>query len=242
MKNQLLNKNIFKVFSVLILFASIFYIATSPIVSYSIGNIFFGEVPSLYNVNLAQKFYKNAAYPIWGSTPEFAHYQLSRTYFITGFFKRSIEEAQKELLLYPDNARTYYIIGLTYGYMGKEEDAIEAFSKFIEEYPMSWAARNDKAWLQFRIGDIEGALTTIAPVSENLNPWVQNTYGVILLNLGREEEARQAFINAGNNVELMSVGDWGAAYPGNDPRIYQSGLDAMKNSANSNLQLLDSGI
>lgn len=213
-------------------------LTASPRLNYTLGNIFFGQMPELYNINLAQFFFKQAAYPRLGQAPEFAHYQLSRTYFIEGFFRLAVTEAENEIKLYPENARTYYILGLTYGYMNKEEEAIVAFSKFIEAYPDSWAARNDMAWLQFRIGDIEGALATIEPVSGNVNPWVQNTYGTILLNLGRTAEAEAAFFNAKQNANLISGEYWGAAYPGNDPRIYDEGLNSMKESIDSNLELV----
>lgn len=209
-----------------------------PSLHYRAGNIFFGEKPALYNVQTAQLLFKLAAYPLLAQAPEFAHYQLSRTYFIVGQFDLAVEEAKKELELYPDNKRTYYILGLTYGYMNREEEAIVAFSSFIEAYPTSWAARNDKAWLQFRIGDVNGALATIEPVAELRNPWIQNTKGTLLLNSGSLEEAEQSFKLASEIVKSMSEEEWGMAYPGNDPRIYATGLSAMRTSIAANLSLV----
>lgn len=209
-----------------------------PQTHYKLGSVFFGEVPKLYNINLAQYFYLYSAYPLIGKAPEFSHYQLSRTYFIKGDLRTALKEAKKELELYPDNLRTYYILGLTLGYMHQEEKAIEAFSKFIEAYPNSWAARNDKAWLQFRVGDIEGALVTIEPVSNIVNPWIQNTYGTLLMNNGNYTEANNAFVLASEIVYQMTEESWGKAYPGNDPKIYEVGLQGMKNSINDNLQLV----
>ena len=37
----------------------------------------------------------------------------------------------------------------------------------------------------------------------------------------------------------MTEEAWGKAYPGNDPRIYKTGLQAMKLSVESNLKLLE---
>lgn len=213
------------------------YAASLPSTVYKLGNVFFGEYPKLYNVGLAQKLFTYASYPFHGAAPQFAHYQLSRTNFIQGKFDSSIAEALKELEYYPENKRTYYILGLTYGYVDKEEEAIEAFSKFIEYNPGSWAARNDKAWLQFRIGDIDGALETIEPVKEIQNPWVQNTYGTLLLNKRKYEEAEKVFLLAKNLVQNMTEQEWGVAYPGNDPRVYAAGLSGMKKSINQNLEL-----
>lgn len=211
----------------------------SPSINYKIGNIFFGKIPKLYNLTLANFFFVESAYPIFGNAYPYAHYQLSRTYFIKGRLDTALSEAEKELKLYPENTRTYYILGLTYGYMNREKEAIEAFSKFIELYPDTWAGRNDKAWLQFRIGDIDGALETIKPMANLENPWIQNTYGTILMNKKRYKEARTAFNLAKKLADNMTESSWGYAYPGNDPRIYWTGLMAMKNSIENNLKLLE---
>lgn len=215
---------------------------SSPI-TYKIGNIFFGGVSKLYNVNLANFFFKHSAYPLFGKSAPYAHHQLSRTYFIQGKLGLAMDEAKKELEVYPNHLATYYIIGLTYGYMNLEKEAIDAFSKYIKYNPTAWAPRNDKAWLQFRIGDIDGAIETIAPIatSTNLNnPWVQNTYGTLLMNKKRYKEAREAFLRARETTSTMTESVWGYAYPGNDPRIYGMGLNAMKKSIEDNLKSLDS--
>ncbi len=209
-------------------------------VSLEIGNSFFGKIPKLYNTTLAQFFFKNSAYPFFGKAEPYAHYQLSRTYFIQGKLEASLLEANKELELFPENKRTHYILGLTYGYMNQEDKAIEEFGKFIEWKPDTWAARNDKAWLEFRVGDIDAALATIEPVAHlKGNPWVQNTYGVLLMNKLRYPEARAAFENAQSVANKMSEKNWGMAYPGNDPRIYNTGLSAMKLSIANNIRLID---
>jgi tetratricopeptide (TPR) repeat protein len=224
-----------------ILAIAVLFAFLTPWTSQAIGNVLFGQVPSLYNVNLAQFFFSQSSYPIVGKAAPYAHYQLSRTYFIKGSFVSAAAEAQKELDLYPDHVRTYYILGLTYGYLHEEEQAIDAFSKFIESSPMSWAARNDKAWLQFRIGDIDGALATIQPVAHDTeNAWVQNTYGALLMNKKRYAEAKKAFTYAKIASDKMDPSDWGKNYPGNDPRVYETGLDGMKLSIDNNLKLIAS--
>ncbi len=211
-----------------------------PSVHRKVGDIFFGSVPVLYNVTFAQFFYTYATNPLIGTSAPYAHHQLSRTYFIQGKFTPALEQAQKELEEYPNHWNTYYIIGLTLGYMDREEEAVEAFGKFIEHKPESWAARNDRAWLQFRIGDIDGALATLEPVvTLTTNPWIQNTYGTILLNKKRYTEAKQAFEYARISADLLTEDLWGNAYPGNDPRVYSVGLEAMRTSIKENLRLID---
>lgn len=215
------------------------YVLVSASLHFRIGNIFFGQVPSLYNVALAEFFFNRATNPIVGDVPPYAYHQLSRTHFIQGALNHALFEANRELEMYPDHGSTYYIIGLTLGYLNREEEAIEAFGKYIAYNPESWAARNDRAWLQFRIGDIDGALETIQPVAIYLdNPWIQNTYGTLLLNQKRYAEAEIAFLNAKNIADQMTEESWGRAYPGNDPRIYELGLNAMRASIDENLEIL----
>lgn len=227
--------NIIKISVVVI----ISYLLLSPINHLRLGNVFFGNYESLYNIKFSRLFFTYASYPIIGKPPIYAHYQLSRTYFIEGDLKTALSEVKKELEFYPENMRAYYMLGLTLGYMNKEEEAIDAFSKFIEWNPTSWAARNDKAWLQFRIGDISGAIETIKPVIDKKdNPWVQNTYGTLLMNKKNYSEAKNAFLNAKQSLEKLGEGHWGQAYPGNDPRIYSIGLDSMKKSIEENILLL----
>lgn len=212
-----------------------------PAFSFSLGNVFFGDVGPLYNVQLAQFLFKQAAYPALSqSSVPYAHYQLSRTKFISGDFFAALDEARTELRLYPEHTGTYYILGLTYGYMNRNHEAIDAFSRYIETHPNTWAGRNDKAWLQFRIGDMAGALETVEPVvaSYPRTPWIQNTYCALLINQDRLAEAEIACNNAREIIQGMSDKDWGYAYPGNDPAIYGVGLEQMRQSIEQNLELL----
>lgn len=229
---------------VLIVVLAIYIIINIPVFFVNAGNIFFGNIQKLYNVSLAQNLYlygKMYSEVTTTKPAPFLYHQLSRTYFIQGDAYTSLAYAYKEIETYPNHIDTYYIIGLTYAYMNnKEKEAIEAFSKYIEAYPKSWAPRNDKAWLQFRTGDIQGALDTIQPVAETHanNPWVQNTYCVLLINIGKYKEALQSCSLAQSAVSTITPEAWGRAYPGNDPRIYSTGISAMKQSVNQNIELL----
>lgn len=216
-------------------------IFSMPTLSFSLGNVFFGGIQPLYNVQLAQLLYESSASPVFFKfPPRYAHHQLSRTYFIQGDLQDALDEAKKELELYPNDTSTYYILGLTYGYMNRSYEAIDAFSAYIETHPDTWAGRNDKAWLQFRVGDIDGALATIEPVARNFRytVWVQNTYCALLIEKERFTDAREACSYAKEAVDKMTEKDWGHAYPGNDPRIYGTGLQAMKTSIEQNLELI----
>lgn len=212
-----------------------------PSLSFTLGNVFFGGVKSLYNVQVAQLFYASSAYPLFSKLPpRYAHHQLSRTYFIQGHLDSALSEAKKELETYPDDTATYYILGLTYGYMNRLYEAIDSFSTYIETHPDTWAGRNDKAWLQFRLGDIDGALQTIEPIAGDFKytVWVQNTYCALLINKKRFVDAEKACNYAKTAIEKMTENDWGHAYPGNDPRVYTTGLQAMRTSIEQNIELV----
>lgn len=226
----------------LILAIAVLVGAAFPRFIFHTGNVFFGDVPVLYNLNFAHFFFKHAAYPLLRREPApYAHYQLSRTYFIRGELFSALDEAKAELSAYPNHSGTYYILGLTYGYMNRNHEAIDAFSQYIETHPGTWAGRNDKAWLQFRIGDIDGALATMEPISENFpyTPWVQNTLCALLLNKeDRHADAEKACLRARDSIDKMTASDWGRAYPGNHPQIYENGLQSMRKSVEQNLVIL----
>lgn len=234
-------KNVGKIFVGIIILVTL-AIFLIPSFSFALGNVFFGGFKPLYNVKLAHFLYKQSAYPLLSiAPPRYTHHQLSRTYFIQGSMYNALDEAEVELKIYPDDTATYYILGLTLGYLDRTYDAIDAFSRYIETHPGTWAGRNDKAWLQFQVGDIDGALQTIEPIAENFRytVWVQNTYCALLMNKERYAEARTACGNAKKAVDKMTEKDWGHAYPGNDPRIYGTGLQAMKASIEKNIELIE---
>ena len=238
---RFLFKNIWQLLFIFILFFFLM-IFLSPSLSFALGNIFFGNIKPLYNIRLAQLLYIQSTHPLFPVLPpRAAHYQLSRTYFIQGKLSDALNEAKIELEKYPDNTKAYYIIGLTYGYMNRNYDAIDAFSHYIETNPDTWAGRNDKAWIQFRIGDIDGAFETMQPVVNKFKstPWVQNTYCVLLINKEQFDEAKKVCSSAREMIDKMNKQDWGHAYPGNDPEVYSIGLEAMKSSIRNNEALAE---
>lgn len=208
-----------------------------------IAESFFGGITPLYNPTLARFFYNQSLLfdKVDGKPEPYIYYQLARIDFIEGHLDNAIDKLHKELEIFPTNNHTYYILGLTLGYMNKEKEAIEAFTKYIDTHPETWAGRNDKAWLQFRIGDIDGAMQTIIPAYNKHpnNPWVLNTYGVILMNKKRYKDAQEVLARGSLVASKLTNDSWGEAYPGNDPRIYGAGLGAMRRSFQDNLQLVN---
>lgn len=212
----------------------------------AVGNMLFGESVgpfTIYQPTLAEYFLLQSNET--GSQPlKWANYQLARLAFVRGDYTRAIHYSNEELRLYPSNCRTHYIRGLVYGYMDKLDLAIDDFEIFNTSCVRdSWAGHNDLAWFYFRKGDLQKALAIVELViykdTNSLNPWLQNTYGTILLNLGRHDEARDALLKARYLADNLTEEEWGKSYPGNDPRIYGEGLNSMRKIIEKNLLLLE---
>lgn len=203
----------------------------------TIGNSFFGD-GRIYD---QKKAYENFSAVIRKDPSRVeAHYQLGRIYFINGQFESAITEIQTVLHLDPDFKKAYYMYGLVSGYKGDLDQAIWGFSEFIARDGFNWAGYNDLAWIHFKQGDYEKtkviALRGLAHAPDN--PWLQNTYGTALLNLGDPGQARTVFMTALATCEEMRPEDWGGAYPGNDPILYDRGLNEMCMTIRKNLSLL----
>jgi tetratricopeptide (TPR) repeat protein len=210
---------------------------SDPGLYFSLGNYYFGE-GDVYDLRKAHKHFKktleiNEQYP-W------ANYQLSRVYFIQGDQVNALTYINKELLYHPENKRSYYIRGLIYGYTGKLSDAVSDFKTFLEWKPTSWAGHNDLAWIYFQQGDFDNALDTAVSGLKHApgNPWLLNSVGVSLKNLGDEESALAAFQKAKLSMETVTPEHWGKAYPGNDPDFYERGRGNMRQTIENNIHLI----
>lgn len=223
-------------------FSTIFYTYRERYnIYYIIGNrAFGGEIMNqkVYNLDIAEFFLIKANEK---KNPElWTNYQLSRINFIRGNLIQAIYFANEELRLYPNNCRTHYIRGLAYGYAEDLDNAISDFEIFNKCFPNSWAGHNDLAWFWFKKGDTKKVIQIIEKVKDfNMgSAWVQNTYGVALMNEGRYNEAEKALLSAKQNSANMTEEDWGKSYPGNNPLIYKKGLTKLRESIDSNLRIL----
>ncbi len=210
-----------------------------------LGDLAFGgKIFSIrfYNTKIAEAFYTKATN--LETAPRWSNYQLSRVNFINGKQRDAVKYADKELELYPESCRTNYVRGLAYAYDDKLDEAIQNFKAFNICFPDSWAGHNDLAWFYFRRGDYENAKKTLEQVINKYptNPWIQNSYGVALMNSGDFARAVYAFRAAEKVAYAMTEEDWGKSYPGNDEDIYGEGLEAMRKTIKGNMSLLESKI
>lgn len=204
-----------------------------------IGNYYFGG--GAYDLGKAEYYLRQSL----AIDPRIAgaHYQIARIHFIRGEFSSALDEINKELELYPDFKRSYYVRGLIYGYNRQFKEAEADFKEFLTWKPESWAGNNDLAWIYFQEGKYAEARDAVRAGLKTApdNPWLLNSLGVALLNIGDKAGAKEAFIRALAVLGSLSEADWGAAYPGNDPGVYAKGLSQMRASLEANLKLLDGG-
>ncbi|OGF82703.1 hypothetical protein A3B18_00285 [Candidatus Giovannonibacteria bacterium RIFCSPLOWO2_01_FULL_46_13] len=202
-----------------------------------IGNYYFGQ--GAYNLDKAQKGFKEATRIepkiLWG------HYQLARIYFVKGEYDEALLEINKELEANPENLRSLYVRGLINAYADKLPEAENDFRRFIAWAPKGWAGYNDLAWILAKQGKYQeaknillAALSEIPRASDN--PWILNSLGVAELNLKEYKNARGTFEKTKISLEKLSLKDWQAAYPGNNPEESASGLEDFKKAVDENLK------
>ena len=203
---------------------------------FAIGNYYFSG--GAYDLKKAEASFKKAV-EINEKIPG-VHYQLARIYFLEGNFNDAIFEIGKEISLNPNFKKSYYIKGLILGYRGNFDGAIENLKKFQSFDSFNWAGWNDLSWAYFQKGDYKNAKNTAEEGLKRAegNPWLLNSLGVTLMNLGDKNGAKDAFTEALSALTAMTPEDWGRAYPGNDPKIYKIGLEKTKESIEFNLNLL----
>jgi len=209
----------------------------NPVLLRDIGNFYFSS--EHYDIQKAEKYFKEAIEV--DVTIPLVHYQLARVHFINGEFIPAIKEIDKEIELYPNYKRSFYVRGLVYGYLDNFDRAASDFQTFLEAYPNSWAGHNDLSWIYFKKGDFISARDVAQKGLQHYpdNPWLLNSLGIALLNLEQGEEAKRVFEESLKHFENLDTGSWGRAYPGNNPKIYSEGLHQTKDSVMFNMSLLE---
>lgn len=246
-------------FLVLIFALAVFFIIDRQIIDaqkpdiedpFLLGQYYFNANGSgVYDLAKARQYYMQAIEKDPRGNQN-AWYQLGRIDFLEGNFLSALYKFDKQLEYFgEENPSVHYMIGLTYGYMAKRsgkpehwQKGEESFSRFIELVPSAPWSRVDLAWIYFAQGRYEEMLPLLeeALPAEADNPWVQNMYGLALLNTGRREEARTHFEIAKEHAAELTVEDWGKTYPGNDPQIWGEGLEEFRSVIDVNLELAGS--
>lgn len=213
-----------------------FFLNPDVSLAMAIGNYYFNG--GAYDLGQAARAYKKAL--ATDPNVRLAHYQLARIHFLQSDFFQALSEINKELELHPELPNIYYVRGLIQGYARNFSEAEADFLEFIKRHERPWAAYNDLAWIYFQQGrffDVKEAALRGLQI-EPRSPWLLTSLGVALLNLNEKQEARKVLLAALGEAERLTPEEWGRAYPGNDPRIYAQGLEAMRGAIRKNLELV----
>ncbi len=178
---------------------------------------------------------------------ELAWYQLGRVMFIQGRLPEAVSYFKTQQEYFGEKIpNVHYMLGLTYGFLGKETGipmywylGEEHFLKFIAYKPQSPWAHVDLAWIYFSQGKYDDMLATVRavlPLHEQ-NPWIQNMYGLALMNTGKYDDAYTAFSKAEDLATDVSLEEWGRSYPGNDPALWGAGYESFVESISKNKAL-----
>jgi tetratricopeptide (TPR) repeat protein len=224
-------------------------VAALPATAFERGEYYFnsGDDPDgAYDLDLARTYYEQAIREAPQGN-ERAWYQLGRIEFLEGDFDAAIRDFDKQKEYFGDDVfEVNYMLGLTYAYKAQRtknasdwQRAEAAFNAFLEGEPQSPWAHTDLAWVYFSQGRYEEMVPLVTDgLSYNPNsPWLHNMLGLALLNTGHRDAARDQFEAAKKYADMLTVEDWGSAYPGNNPDDWPTGLASFQQAIDTNLAL-----
>ncbi len=199
-----------------------------------------------YDLEKAEYYFKKAIEEDPASNP-LLWYQAGRVDFINGNFNEALLKFDTQIQYFGDQVpNVYYMIGLTNGfkarttgYEGDWKKAEEGFQKSITFFRGAPWPYVDLAWIYFS----QGKYTDMKPLLEEAftydsnNAWLLNMYGLALLNTGDRMMAHEYFLFAQEQAEKLTVKDWSKSYPGNDPRLWDLGLQEFKSLIAKNVTL-----
>ncbi|OGF70159.1 hypothetical protein A3H65_02290 [Candidatus Giovannonibacteria bacterium RIFCSPLOWO2_02_FULL_45_14] len=203
-----------------------------------IGNYYFNG-PGGYDLDRAEAGFNKAiaidSKILWG------HYQLARIYFVKGEKNKALSEINRELEANPENLRALYVRGLIYGYMDDLRRAEDDFRRFTLWSPEEWAGYNDLAWILAKEGKYDEAVEVLMGALDKVpraekNPWIWNSLGVAQLNLKNYSAAKSSFLKAKEAADAMTLKEWQAAYPGNNPTESEKAFLDFKLAIEKNIE------
>ena len=149
-----------------------------------------------------EEFQKAAA---GGDSLPFLHFELGVTYWRMEKLDQALQELHKDIELEPEIGYNYEQLGRVYLQLGREQEAESAFLEALKREPRLPTALVELAKIHLRKGDLQAA-SREAESAVKLAPKNHNAHfvtGQVLQKLGRTEEARAEFAEAGN---IMAAG------------------------------------
>ena len=199
-----------------------------------------------YDLVSARHYFEEAA-RLNPKVSEELWYQYGRIDFVEGKLDDALDKFQTQMEYFGEDVpNVQYMKGLTYGYKAKASNnpddwrqAELGFINFIPYVPEAPWPRVDLAWLFF----LQGKYEEMKPVLEEGllarpdNAWLNNMYGLSLLNTGDKKNALVYFVKAEEAALVMTVEEWGRAYPGNDQKLWGDSLEEFRKTIKENIAL-----
>lgn len=194
----------------------------------------------LYDVDKAE-WYLKQSYDMNPDLPYLNH-ELGRIAFLRGDFDVALAHLDREIELHGETLpNTFYVRGLIQGFRGDYDAAAVDYAVYLKHDPSNWAAINDYAWVLLKSQRYDDALVQLkrgVMLFPN-NPWLLNSASIAYYELGKYESAYTSAVRAAHFADMVTVEEWLTAYPGNDPRIAEKGIDELQRSIQENMHMSD---
>ena len=194
-----------------------------------------------YDLPRAARYFEKAA-ALDPSYP-YVYHQLARVEFLEGDLALALLYINRQIRQHGDSApNSFYMRGLIRGYIGQYGRAALDYAHYLEFDPGNWAAINDYAWVLLKAGKHEQARVAIEKGLADFpdNVWLLNSYATALFEEGRKEDARAVLEKATAHLDSLTHEAWLVAYPGNDPKLAEQGIDALRASIADNMHRIES--
>ena len=207
-----------------------YVVAPSAERAYHYGSRHFDAVyPSFYDIERAEYFFEETRKR--DSSHIYVHHQLARIAFLRGDFEEALTLVETQIALHGESVpSSFYVGGLILGFMERYAEAAESFEAYLEHAPNNWAAVNDYAWVLLKDARSEEALAVLEELlnKKQENAWLLNSAAIAAYETGDFEKALDYIERASEHVENVTKEKWLTAYPGNDPRVAEEGIAALK--------------
>jgi Flp pilus assembly protein TadD len=172
----------------------------------------------------------------------YIYHELARLRFLKGDFGTALGFIDAQISLHGTSTpNSYYVRGLIEGYMGRYDSAVADYEHFLTFHPSNWAALNDYSWVLLKAGRPADAVRATERGLSYFpdNPWLLNTSAIALYETGDMQTALLRARSAASAARKITEAAWLHAYPGNDPRIAQAGMETLRKSSLDNMHMIE---
>ena len=194
----------------------------------------------LYDIDAAQWYFAEVARLDPGYPG--VYHELARIAFLRGDLAFALSLINLHIRKHGEDIQSsFYVRGLIEGYMGRYDNAIEDYETFLQSRPRNWAALNDYAWVLLKADRPEDAhwVAVRGLVYFPDNAWLLNTDAIALYEMGDLTAAASKARAASSAFEHITRQMWLTAYPGNDPKVAELGIETLRASIFDNMHSIE---